>query len=305
MCPHQTELLPFWVTSIPYQTQGGYRYYTPEGFRSQEKFSMRLPVEETDSTLKSRQWAIIQESNPAEDSIHTWVRSAEEIKTFQETLNDPDWADGSDFDPDYTWEMAQEAAERGEIRVYSSDPIAPGAFVTPSRMEAESYSGDGSVHEKTVKLTDVAWIDPTQGQYTGADSSLRGDSSGATMEESTQGGTDNGGTRKETAADFKRRAAAEGYTIYDVGGGKLYGYRRLQRGNLAGSRGTAAQARRELQALGIDAEIIEGPVLQNQNGMTAQREIPAVSIYSVWKPPFFSVRTDCLDHHPFRLRETI
>ncbi|MCD8007581.1 MAG: hypothetical protein LUF68_01335 [Clostridiales bacterium] len=113
----------------------------------------------------------IQESNPAEDSIHTWVRSAEEIKTFQETLNDPDWSNGSDFAPDYTWEMAQEAAERGKIRVYSSDPISPGAFVTPSRMEAKSYSGNGSVHEKTVKLTDVAWIDPTQGQYTGADSS--------------------------------------------------------------------------------------------------------------------------------------
>ena len=32
-------------------------------------------------------------------------------------------------------------------------------------MEAESYSGDGKIYEMTVDINDVAWIDPTQGQY--------------------------------------------------------------------------------------------------------------------------------------------
>jgi len=58
--------------------------------------------------------------------------------------------------------------DSGIITVYSSHPIEAGVFVTPSKMEAESYSGDGKIYTKTVKLTDVAWIDPTQGQYTGS-----------------------------------------------------------------------------------------------------------------------------------------
>lgn len=51
--------------------------------------------------------------------------------------------------------------------MYSSYAIEKGTFVSPSRMEAESYSGDGTVYSRTVRLEDVAWIDPTQGQYTG------------------------------------------------------------------------------------------------------------------------------------------
>ena len=61
--------------------------------------------------------------------------------------------------------MAQEAIKSGKITVYSSYPIKQGIFVSPSYMEAESYAATGKVYEKTVKLTDVAWIDPTQGQY--------------------------------------------------------------------------------------------------------------------------------------------
>ncbi len=119
---------------------------------------------------KNSQFEIIEKTNPAPDTYHTWIRSAEEIKTFEETLKDDDWSDGSDFDPDYTWDMAQKALESGEITVYSSYPIEQGVFVTPSRMEAESYSGDGHVYEKAVKLDEVAWIDPTQGMYANVNS---------------------------------------------------------------------------------------------------------------------------------------
>lgn len=116
-------------------------------------------------TASERQNHVIQTANPVQDDYHTWIRDAGEIRTFEQTLQDPEW-NGMDFDPDYTWEMAQDALRDGKIKVYSSYPIGTlGGFVSPSRMEAETYAGDGTVYEGTVKLDDVAWIDPTQGQY--------------------------------------------------------------------------------------------------------------------------------------------
>ena len=122
-----------------------------------------------DKNLKAKQLEIIQNNNPILDDYHTWIRSVEDIKTFQEALNDSDYKEyfdsGEDFDESYTNKMAKEALEKGSIRVYSSYPIKDGIFVTPSIMEAQSYSGDGKVYSKVVNLNDVAWVDPTQGQY--------------------------------------------------------------------------------------------------------------------------------------------
>lgn len=116
-------------------------------------------------TTAEAQNHIIQNSNPVQDDYHTWIRDAGDVHTFAETLQDPDWR-GMNFDPDYTWDMAQDALRSGEITVYSSYPIGTqGGFVTPSRMEAEGYAGDGNVYSKRVKTDDIAWIDPTQGQY--------------------------------------------------------------------------------------------------------------------------------------------
>lgn len=118
---------------------------------------------------KAKQLEIIQNNNPDLDDYHTWIRSVEDIKTFQEALNDSDYKEyfdnGEDFDESYTNKMAKDALEKGSIRVYSSYPIKEGIFVTPSIMEAQSYSGDGRIYSKTVNINDVAWIDPTQGQY--------------------------------------------------------------------------------------------------------------------------------------------
>lgn len=116
-------------------------------------------------TTADAQNHIIQNANPVEDDYHTWIRNAGDVHSFAEVLNDSDW-NGMDFDPDYTWDMAQKALQTGEITVYSSYPIGTlGGFVTPSRMEAEGYAGNGDVYSKTVNLDDIAWIDPTQGQY--------------------------------------------------------------------------------------------------------------------------------------------
>ena len=125
------------------------------------QYSLGLSMEDV---AKQEQFDLISKENPALDEYHTWIRSPEEIKTFAETLEDPDWA-GMDFDPDYSWQDAQQALADGEITVYSSKPIQAGAFVTPSYMEAESYAGRGQIYEARVPLSDVAWIDPTQGQF--------------------------------------------------------------------------------------------------------------------------------------------
>ena len=83
---------------------------------------------------------------------------------MQETLEMSDWQ-YDEFDPDYSRKDALDAIKSGKIKVFSSYPIGQGVFVTPSRMEAESYAGNGKVYEQVVDIDDVAWIDPTQGQY--------------------------------------------------------------------------------------------------------------------------------------------
>jgi hypothetical protein len=97
----------------------------------------------------------------------TWIENADDIYNFEDTLKDSDWAEywEQGLNPDYSGDMIKEALKNGEIEVYSSHPIDKGIFVSPSRMEAESYSGTGEVFSKKVPLEEVAWIDPTQGQY--------------------------------------------------------------------------------------------------------------------------------------------
>jgi len=148
----------------------------PTKYSMQESKNNSQELENSSFSLKEKQNEIIQKYNPVDDtnSQHTWIRSAEDIKTFEETLQDSDYKEyfeaGEDFDETYTASMAQEALDTGKIMVYSSYPIEQGIFVSPSRMEAESYAGNGRVYSKEVALTDIAWIDPTQGQYAKVDS---------------------------------------------------------------------------------------------------------------------------------------
>lgn len=118
--------------------------------------------------IHQAQLKIIENTSPSLDNYHPIIRNADDIYNFEDTLKepifDPDFI-GNDFDPSYSWDMAQNAIKNGEIDVYSSYPIATGNFVTPSEMEALAYSGTGKVYKKRVPLSDVAWINPTQGQY--------------------------------------------------------------------------------------------------------------------------------------------
>ncbi len=109
---------------------------------------------------KKKQLEIILATNPAEDDLHTWIRSVEDILTFEELFPDGLY----DITPDFTVSDIQEALNTGKITVYSSKPIENGNFVTPSKLEAASYSGDETIYTADVEVADVAWIDESQGQ---------------------------------------------------------------------------------------------------------------------------------------------
>ena len=124
--------------------------------------------------LKQKQLDIILSSNPMTDDYHTGIRTISDIHTFQE-LYDEEILNGSTYDefdlvvydepkslyvPDI-----EEILKKGTITVYSSYPIKQGVFVTPSKVEARSYSGGNPIHSLRVRLTDVAWISFNEGQY--------------------------------------------------------------------------------------------------------------------------------------------
>lgn len=117
---------------------------------------------------KEKQLEIINKSNPAPDSYHTWVRSTDDILTLQEAVDEV-LAEDEEYElssyPDVSDEMIREALRTGKIRVYSSKPIKNGVFVTPSMMQAKDYAGRGAVYSKEVPISDVAWINTDEGQY--------------------------------------------------------------------------------------------------------------------------------------------
>ena len=119
------------------------------------------------SGRKAAQLATIERNNPFDPELgaHTWIRSAEDILTYREAIDSFGGVD--DVTPDFRASDVQRALDSGYMTVYSSYPIELGTFVTPSRMEAQNYAGDGRVYSKRVPLDDVAWLDEVQGQYTG------------------------------------------------------------------------------------------------------------------------------------------
>ena len=144
----------------------------PETFR-QRNDDIRYSLKDKDR--KQAQMDIILKTNPMLDDYHTGIRKVEDIKTLEESVGearseaekygDEEWS----AYPDITNDMLQNALETGEITIYSSKPIKNGVFVTPSYMQASDYAGGGNVYEKTVPLTDVAWINTDEGQYAKVD----------------------------------------------------------------------------------------------------------------------------------------
>ena len=108
---------------------------------------------------KKEQLDIILKANPATDDYHTWIRDESDILTFDEAFKE------GEIDPDFTDKDIEKARKSGKVTVYSSKPIQNGNFISPSAMEAASYAGgEAGIYKAIVNLSDVAWIDNTQGQ---------------------------------------------------------------------------------------------------------------------------------------------
>ncbi|EHP6398635.1 relaxase [Escherichia coli] len=116
-----------------------------------------------EKTHQEKQLDVIKQSNPMMDDIHTGIRDVDDIKTLDQVINDP----SEEFSgaPDFTKDMAEKAVNDSSLTVYSSKPIENGVFVTPSKMEAQSYAGNGDIYSKEVNPRDIAWIDSIEGQY--------------------------------------------------------------------------------------------------------------------------------------------
>ena len=118
----------------------------------------------SDAERKDLQFRIIQEMNPMRDDIHTGVRSPKDILSAKEAFQSKVDEDSYAY-PDFTKADGTAALKRGSVTVYSSRPILPGAFVTPSRMQAKDYAGGGKVYSARVPIEDVAWLHSDEGQY--------------------------------------------------------------------------------------------------------------------------------------------
>jgi len=112
---------------------------------------------------KEKQFEIIKENNPMLDTYHQGIREPSDIMDIEEAFN-PNDIDNYAY-PDFTKEDGKKALESGYVTIYSSKPIGQGTFVSPSKMMAQDYSGNGKVYSQKVKLEDVAWIDGNEGQY--------------------------------------------------------------------------------------------------------------------------------------------
>ena len=120
------------------------------------------------ANLKQKQFEIIEATNPMWDEYHLGIRSADDIRTWEEVLELDDESEGQFVWGDFTRQDAEKASQENSITVYSSYPIKNGTFVSTSRIQAREYAGgksDSKVYSKTVPLGDVAWINGDEGQF--------------------------------------------------------------------------------------------------------------------------------------------
>lgn len=127
--------------------------------------------------VKQAQLDLINQNNAMQDDYHTGIRTIDDILSADEALNVTQEAlDNYEVEaysyPDFTLKDGKRALKTGRIRVYSSKPITPGAFITPSKMMAQDYAGDGRVYSKVIPLEDVAFINGDEGQYAPVSSSF-------------------------------------------------------------------------------------------------------------------------------------
>lgn len=120
------------------------------------------------SVFKRNQYYVVTKANPMFDDYHKGIRTPADIVTFEEAIQNAE-DDGVFAWGDYSLEDAERDLKRNLVRIYSSYPIKPGVFVTPSFVQAQEYAGGEGhkVYSKLVAPDKVAWIDGDEGQYSG------------------------------------------------------------------------------------------------------------------------------------------
>ena len=135
----------------------------------------------------------------------------------------------------------------------------------------ETFGVDLDTLEQAARL----WEDALRaGQETALQAGARDGRMGTTRNSLKEDG-DHDRTREETREEFRRRCLEEGYQFLEKAG-VGYGFRRAGQPDDGGtgeqtSRG--AQTQQEMTLLGIPADVIDGPVLRNRNGITDMREV--------------------------------
>ena len=92
---------------------------------------------------------------------------------------------------------------------------------------------------------------------------------------SEKDGVKNGRAREETRGAFLQRATSEGLEIYE-GKTAAYGFRRAGQpddGRAGEQTSRGAETQQELTVLGISADVVDGPIWRNQNGITSVRYV--------------------------------
>lgn len=126
-----------------------------------EKGGESAGIKNQTEKIKVKQFDIIQKTNPMRDEEHVGIRSVDDIKTWEEAMQD----DESFYWGDFEREDAEKALKRGIIKIYSSYPIKNGVFVSTSYNQARDYAGGGKVYTAEVPLGNVAWINGDEGQF--------------------------------------------------------------------------------------------------------------------------------------------
>ena len=165
---------------------------------------------QTIAERKQAQFDLISRENPMTDDYHTGIRSAEEIRTFAEAMED----DESFVYGDYKRSDAERDLACGKVTVYSSKSIMKGDFVSTSRNMARDYAGSGRIYSREVSVDDVAWINGDEGQYAPLSDVLYSVMDGMPLSDMVMNEITAAADSSESAEDF-REMCESGWVLSD------------------------------------------------------------------------------------------
>ena len=158
-------------------------------------------------------------------------------------------------DPDIRYQQRDNLKEEYHLTDDEKSAIRGAAReATPAELKRQAQAESGESIEPGEK--------PLKGK--------RDDGKMGTAKASLKEDFEDGKARKENRGDFLRRAVEEGYQVFE-GKSAAYGYRSVR---WEYARENARQIQKELTELGIDAEIVDGDILWNLDGISSARRVP-------------------------------